>query len=246
MNSSGTYTFVADLPGVYVYNVPVCVPPLVSGCPTSELTITVADHLNPTPRPFAHVDFATTLINVPVTLQTLANDGCAVVTGCSLDATSVTIIDSTLHGDIVVNGLTGDITYTPDLGYVGTDTLTYQVCVTIGNCATAKQVITVNTVAAGNTTVAADDFAVTAQNTVVTGDVKTNDSDPEGDIQTVTIQDITVTAGRLELAADGSFTFTPADNFTGPVEFKYETIDDNASPDTAYATLHILVVPDQP
>jgi uncharacterized protein YjdB len=244
INSGGTYTFVANLPGVYVFNVPVCVPPLVSGCPTAELTITVADHLNPTPRPFAHVDFATTPVNQSVVLISLANDGCAVVTGCSLDATSVTITSNPSHGGAVANGTTGDITYTPNNNYIGTDTLTYEVCVSGGNCATAKQVITINSPAAGNTTVAADDFAVTAQSEPVSGNVQTNDTDPEGDTQTITAQSITVAEGELELESDGSFTFTPADNFTGPVEFIYETIDANASPDTAYATLHILVVPD--
>ncbi|MBK7806850.1 MAG: hypothetical protein IPJ51_11175 [Saprospiraceae bacterium] len=52
--------------GVYVYNVPVCVPPLVSGCPTSELTITVADHLNPVKRPVANVTLPLLQINTAV------------------------------------------------------------------------------------------------------------------------------------------------------------------------------------
>jgi len=246
MNPSGdgSYTFTANLPGVYVYNVQVCVPPLASGCPTSELTITVANHLLPTPRPFAHVDFATTPINTEVTLKTLANDGCAVVTGCDLDEESVTIVVNPLYGIATVNGLNGDITYDPNPGFVGVDTLTYSVCVTAGNCATAKQVITVNSPTSLNNTVAADDFAVTAEFTVVTGNVKTNDSDPQGDVQTITPISTSVPAGSLELLTDGTFTFTPADNFTGPVEFVYQTIDNNSSPDTAYATLHILVVPD--
>lgn len=246
MNPSGdgSYTFTANLPGVYVYNVQVCVPPLSSGCPTSELTITVANHLLPTPRPFAHVDFATTPMDTEVTLKTLANDGCAVVTGCNLDATSVTIQVNPIFGSASVNGVNGDITYEPNPGFVGVDTLTYQVCVEPGNCATAKQVITVNSPTSLNNTVAADDFAVTAEFTPVSGNVQTNDSDPQGDLQTISPQSISVAAGDFELAADGTFTFTPADNFTGPIEFVYQTIDGNISPDTAYATLHILVVPD--
>jgi len=246
INSDGTYTFIADKEGVYRFEVPVCIPPLVSGCPRSELTITVADHLNPVKRPVANVDFATTPRDSAVTLFTLANDGCVVVTGCSLDATGVTITDAPSNGTTSINPTTGDITYTPNNLFVGLDTLTYQVCVTgePANCATAKQIITVNAPTALNSTIAADDFAVTAQNTAVTGDVKTNDSDPEGDTQTVTAQTTTVPAGTLTLLSNGTYTFTPVELFHGPVEFVYETIDNNPSPDTAYATLHILVVPD--
>lgn len=247
INSDGTYNFVANMAGVYIYEVPVCVPPLVSGCPRSELTIHVRDYLSPSKQPVANVDFATTFTTTPVTLNTLNNDRCVVVTGCTLDATSVTIVTPPTRGNATVNGTNGDITYTANSGVLGIDSLVYRVCVTdeASNCATAKQYITINGPSAQNTTYAADDFAVTAQSTPVSGNVKNNDGDAEGDNQTVTAQNTTVSAGTLVLNADGSYTFTPADNFFGPVEFKYETCDDNPDGSVcANATLHILVVPD--
>jgi uncharacterized protein YjdB len=248
INSDGTYTFIADKEGVYRFEVPVCTPPQVSGCPRSDLTITVRNNISTAPLPIANVDFASTPIATPVTLRTLSNDRCVQITGCTLDPATVTITDAPSHGSTSINSSTGDITYTPTTpGFVGMDTLTYQVCVTGGSpCATAKQIITINSATAGNTTIAADDFAVTPQNTPVSGNVKTNDSDPEGDDQTVTAQNTTTVTGKgtLALQTDGSYTFTPVDGFYGPVEFTYQTIDDNASPDTAYATLHILVMQD--
>ncbi len=247
INSDGTYTFIADKEGVYRFEVPVCSPPQVSGCPRSDLTITVRNNISPDPLPVANVDFASTPMNTPDTLSTLSNDRCVQITGCSLDPSLVTItIQPTRGTATVIAG--GDIGYVPNNGFIGIDTLTYRVCVTgqPANCATAKQIITVNAASAGNTTIAADDFAVTPQNTPVSGNVKTNDSDPEGDDQTVTAQNTTTVTGKgtLALQTDGSFTFTPVDGFYGPVEFTYQTIDDNASPDTAYATLHILVMQD--
>ncbi|MGB4841253.1 MAG: Ig-like domain-containing protein [Saprospiraceae bacterium] len=246
MNSDGTYTFIADKEGVYRFEVPVCIPPLVSGCPRSDLTITVRNNISPDPLPVANVDIASTPRDSSVTLRTLSNDRCVQITGCSLDPATVTITINPSHGGATVDSGTGDITYTPTTGYIGMDTLTYQVCVSGGSpCTTAKQIITVNAPTAPNSTIAADDFAVTPQNTAVSGDVKTNDSDPEGDTQTVTAQTTTSTGiGTLVLITDGTYTFTPVDGFYGPVEFVYETIDDNASPDTAYATLHILVMQD--
>ncbi|HMD00146.1 MAG TPA: cadherin-like domain-containing protein, partial [Ferruginibacter sp.] len=49
--------------------------------------------------------------------------------------------------------------------------------------------------------------------------------------------------GTLVLNADGSYTFTPVINFTGPVDFPYTTTDDGTPQATAMATLHILVRP---
>ena len=247
INSDGTYNFVANMEGVYIFEVPVCVPPLVSGCPRSELTIHVRDFLNPAKQPVANVDFATTRLNTAVTLNTLANDRCVVVTGCNLDQTSVTIISPPANGVATPSNVNGDITYTPNNGVRGIDSLVYRVCVDgePANCATAKQYITINDTTALNTTYAADDFAVTPQSVAVSGNVADNDGDAEGDSQSVTAQTTTVSAGTLVLDTDGSYTFTPEDNFFGPVEFIYETCDDNPDGSVcAYATLHILVVPD--
>jgi hypothetical protein len=247
VNADGTYTFISNKEGVYKFEVPVCIPPQVSGCPRSDLTITVRDNINPVKMPIANVDIASTKINTAVVLHSLANDGCVVITGCSLNPASVVVTVDPKHGTTGVNSGTGDITYTPNSGFVGMDTLVYKVCVTgeALNCATAKQIITVNSATAGNTTVAADDFAVTPQNTAVSGNVKDNDNDPEGDAQTVTAGTFTATGkGTLVLTTDGAYTFTPVNGFYGPVEFKYTTTDDNASPAVANATLHILVVQD--
>ncbi|MBK9735560.1 MAG: Ig-like domain-containing protein [Saprospiraceae bacterium] len=246
INDDGTYTFITNKIGVYKYEVPVCVPPVTSGCPRSDLTINVVEFIDPDKKPVANVDIATTSLNTPVILRTLSNDACVVVTGCTLDPALVTISIAPNHGSTSINLSTGDNTYTPTTGFVGLDTLTYQVCVTgePANCATAKQIITVNAPTAVNTTVAADDFAVTQQETAVSGNVKTNDNDPQGDSQTVTGYTTTVAAGTLVLANDGTFTFTPAVDFSGPVEFIYTTTDNNVSPATAKATLHILVLKD--
>ncbi|MBK8701461.1 MAG: Ig-like domain-containing protein [Saprospiraceae bacterium] len=246
MNADGTYTFTSNLVGVYRYTVPVCVPPLVSGCPTSDLTITVVDYVDPARKPVANVDFATTFLVTPVELNTLSNDKCVVINGCSLDEAGVTITINPNHGSALVDGMTGNITYTPDPGFTGQDTLTYQVCVLgeAANCATSKQIISVSNNTADNITVAADDFNTTQEETAVSGNVSDNDTDPEGDTHSVTAQNTTVAAGTLVLNTDGSYTFTPVKDFFGPVEFIYNTCDDNAVQACVDATLHLLVIPD--
>lgn len=247
VNSDGTYTFTGDMVGVYTYDVPACIPPVVSGCQTAELVITVVDYLEPDLRPIANLDIATTPINTAVTLISLENDRCVVTNGCTLDATSVTIVTPPVRGGgAVASVVNGNITYTPAANFVGNDTLRYQVCVTgePTNCAQADQIISVFAASAENSTVAADDFTSTQQSTPVTGNVRNNDTDPEGDTQAVTPQVTAVAAGTLTLLANGDYTFEPAETFFGPVDFPYTTCDDNASVACASATLHILVVRD--
>jgi hypothetical protein len=245
LNSNGTYTFKSGTPGVYVYDVPVCVPGQSLPCPLTKLSVTVLEASITTNPPVANTDIASTKLNTAVTLKTLANDAASYPT-IALVPASVVITAAPLHGAISINPVTGDITYTPATGYVGTDTLTYQVCdnQTQPVCATAKQIITVLAATAANTTTAADDYVITTVNTAVNGNVKTNDTDAEGNTQTVVAQTTNYSGrGILQLAADGSYTFTPDIAFTGPADFVYTTCDNGSPQACATATLHILIQP---
>jgi hypothetical protein len=246
MNSNGTYSFTANTIGVYTYDVPVCVPGQSAPCPPTKLVITVLGASSNVNAPVANVDIATTNFNTPVTLKTLANDEAGNPSN-SLVTAFVIVTVAPLNGTTSVNATTGDITYTPNGGFVGVDTLTYRVCdnQTPAKCATALQIITVKPSGTiNNTTAAADDYKITLINTAATGNVKTNDSDAEGNTQTVTPQTITVAGkGTLVLAANGSYTFTPVTGFTGPIDYIYTTCDNGTPQACVSATLHILVKP---
>ncbi len=245
MNSDGTYTFITGTAGVYIYRVPVCpsgvVPP---SCPTTELKITVLDNAVTNNPPVANTDIAATPINTAVIINVIANDKCS-NPGCTLNPlVNVTVLPAVqpANGTAIANG-DGTITYTPTTGFTGLDSLTYQVCDNAALCATAKVYITVVAIAP-NTTSAADDYFITNLNAAVSGNVKPNDIDAEGNAQLVTTQTTTAPGmGTLVLNGDGSFTFTPVTGFTGPVNFVY-TICDNGMPTVcANATLYILVSP---
>ncbi|MGE9313776.1 Ig-like domain-containing protein [Niabella sp. CJ426] len=238
VNSDGTYTFTATQPGVYNYLVNAC-----NGgtCTPVLLTITVLENgapgstVNP---PVANTDITSTMANTPITYPVKVNDQ-AGNEGGTLG--TPTIETQPKHGTATVGG-TGDIVYTPANGFVGTDTLVYKVCETpSGKCALAYEIITVQAPGSANTTTAADDYVTTKAGTAVTGNVKANDTDAEGDAQTVVSQNVTNTYGTLNLGTDGSFTYTPAAGFTGTAKYVY-TVRDNGSPQaTATATLYILV-----
>jgi hypothetical protein len=76
-------------------------------------------------------------------------------------------------------------------------------------------------------------------NESVSGNVLGNDSDVDGDLLSVTPQTLTMAAGTLELLANGDFTFTPAEMYTGTSTFEYTVTDGNGGSDTAQLTITI-------
>lgn len=240
LNPDGTYTFTGTSVGVYTYDIPVCVPDVP--CTSVPLVITVTDPKILTNPPVANTDIAA-ITGAPanpgsVTIKVKANDGSGNKGGTLGDPVPTT----PAHGTVSVVG--GDVVYTPAAGYYGPDMFTYTICETPSAlCATATVYVTVKQPGATNTTSAADDYVNTTAGTNATGNVSTNDTDPEGDAQTVAPQTITNASGTFTLLADGSFTFAPAAGFTGPLDFAYTTCDAGTPSGCASATLHLLVNP---
>jgi Bacterial Ig domain len=242
VNANGTYTFTTNIPGVYIFNVPVCPVGQSSGCPTERLTITVTNPAVTTNPPVANTDVATTPNNTPVTIPVRANDGPGNLGGALGIPTLVGANGGAANGTVTING-SGNAVYTPNTGFSGSDVFTYQVCETPGGlCATATVKVTVLPAGAVNTTSAADDYASTTGTAPVTGNVKTNDIDPEGNTTTVTPQtNVAVTGGTFSVTAAGAYTFTPTSGFKGTVNIPY-TVCDNGTPQAcASASVHIVV-----
>jgi hypothetical protein len=243
MNPNGTYTFISPNIGEYNYLVPVCAPGVTgSNCLLELLTITVTQPYINTEPPTANPDIATTLQNTPVTVSVLTNDACNNGAGCTLS--NPNIVDPPNNGTVTVNA-NGTVTYTPNTGFVGIDTLYYSTCDNQQppQCDTAGVFITVIPTGSANVTAANDDFETGIIGVPVTGNALTNDTDPEGHVQTATTQNVTNANGTFVLNANGTFTFTPAQGFTGPVSYPY-TVCDNGTPTACdTATIYILIEP---
>ncbi|TXS88888.1 tandem-95 repeat protein, partial [Parahaliea maris] len=84
---------------------------------------------------------------------------------------------------------------------------------------------------------AVDDTFTTEVNTPVSGTVFPNDSDPDGDAFTVT-GNTDPANGTVVVNPDGTFTYTPNENFDGSDSFTY-TISDGTGSDTA--TVNIVI-----
>jgi len=129
------------------------------------------------PDPTAVDDNASTDENQPVSVDVLAND---------IDGFGQTLtIDSVAEPSNGTTRIEGDaIVYTPDTGFVGTDSFEYTIRETSGGTATATVTITV--VSTNRAPIARDDVLVTPIVSTALADVLANDSDPDGDPLTIT------------------------------------------------------------
>jgi VCBS repeat-containing protein len=79
------------------------------------------------------------------------------------------------------------------------------------------------------------------ENTVLTGNVLTNDHDPDGDALHVTAATFNTAHGKVVLLTDGSFTYTPNTGFMGSDSFDYQICDDGAPVACCHGTVKIIV-----
>ncbi|MDM7887425.1 Ig-like domain-containing protein [Curtobacterium sp. RHCJP20] len=154
----------------------------------------------------------------------LANDG-----GSDLTITSHT--DPT-HGTLEL-GKDGSYRYTPAPGFSGTDSFTYTA--TDGNGATTTATVTVTVTPAA----AADSITVTAGGPTTVGAPGLLGNDQGTDL---TVTGSTQPAhGTVTVGSDGSYTYTPADGYSGNDSFDYTVTDGNGKSDTV--TVTVLVRP---
>ena len=254
--NDGSYTFEVNKAGNYRYNINICNPTLLVGCPSTILEITVIDNVYADNNPIANIDIHTTFANMNPSLQgqtininTVKNDTCVNTVNCSLQLNETSLIGSPSHGIASVN-MDGIITYTPDAGYVGYDTLYYEVCVDNGNlCNSSIQIITINDITALNSVVASDDFNYATRGNSLVGNVLANDSDPDGDnililSQGSSASPIITSYGTYFIEANGDYFIDLNDSFSGNVELIYTVCDDSPENNCTQATLHVLVVND--
>lgn len=179
----------------------------------------------------ASKDTDTTAPGNPVTTDVRNNDSSS--TGQPLANPSVTLAPG--HGTTAVDPTTGNITYTPAVGFSGVDTYTYRVCDTSNPtpvCATATVTVTVPNVLTAN-----DDTVTTPQNQPVTTPVLSNDTvSPNGSPLDATSLTATQGAhGAVVVKSDGTITYTPAGGYTGPDSYTY-TVCDRSSPTPVCST----------
>jgi len=175
-----------------------------------------------------------TVLNVAAS-GVLAND-----TDTDGDALTAILATGPTHGTLTLNA-NGSFIYTPATNYNGSDSFTYRANDTMTNSSVATVNITVTPVNDGP--VAVNDSYTTLEDTalnVPANGVLANDTDVDGNPLTAVL--VTgPTHGTLTLNANGSFLYTPTNNYNGPDSFTYRANDGTSN--SGIATVNITVTP---
>ena len=241
LNSNGTVTFTpkANFSGTASFNYRVKDSAGLASVNTAKVTVTV----NPVnDAPTAVADSATAAEDTARTFtvaQLVVND-----TDPDGGALSVHSVSGATNGTAVLNA-DGTVTFTPNPNFSGTASFDYRDKDSAGLASvnTAKVTITVNQVndaptAVGDNVTVAEDTARTFTAAEVVG----NDTDPEGG--PLRVHSVSgVTNGTVVLNLNGTVTFTPKANYTGPASFDYRVRDATGLVSVNTARVNVTVTP---
>ncbi|MCH8922641.1 MAG: tandem-95 repeat protein, partial [Planctomycetes bacterium] len=174
----------------------------------------------------------------PVALSVLAND--SDVDGDELTAR---LVDDVTHGTLRLAD-DGSFSYTPTEGFTDVDRFTYQAWdgVALSEVVTATIDVVTRPLAGNDQYQLDEDDTLTVE---AAEGVLDNDSDAAGGPLSAVL-DSDVSNGMLHLESNGSFTYTPNENFFGTDRFTYRASNGELQSNEATVTLTVLPTPDPP
>lgn len=244
-----TFTPVASFTGVVSYQYQVCDKNTPSQCATTtqEIIVMPAGTQNTT---FAMDDYNyISQKDSAAKGNVLDNDIDVEGDTQTISSQDTTIIDV---GKFILN-TDGTYFFMPVQGFTGPVNFPYTVCDN-GQPQACAQATLYILVYPDNTIIPVLDYNTTYVNTDVSGNVLTNDIDPEGDTITLTLignlivggSPVTVNTaegGSIEMDSLGNYTYTPANNFVGQDSILYTICDDGNPQACGHTTLYLTVLP---
>ncbi|MGH9459946.1 MAG: Ig-like domain-containing protein, partial [Vicinamibacteria bacterium] len=194
---------------------------------TDRATVRITVEPVTPPGPQAEDDEASTVLGASVDIDVLSND-----TGAGLSVTQVT---DPPHGTAVINP-DHTVTYTPDAGFVGSDTFDYTATDTNGLTDTGTVNITVAPLS-NNPPTARNDQTSTFEDVPVAIDVLANDTDPDG--EPLMLVAVTAALNGTAIIGNNGVVYTPNPGFDGLDHFTYAVTDPRGA--TASASVRVNV-----
>ena len=185
---------------------------------------------------------------ISVVETTLTEDTAQIIaTASDVDGEIVSNSLSATHGTVSLDA-DGNILYTPDADYNGSDNIS--ISVTDDSGGTSTQAINVNVTGVNDVVVVGDiDLGSVAEDGTITftdEDLIASSSDVDGDNLIVTEVSLATNIGTFTDNGNGTYTFTPTENFNGEdVPFNF-TVSDGLTEGSATATLDVTAVNDAP
>jgi VCBS repeat-containing protein len=161
------------------------------------------------------------------------------------DELTVVVVSEPTNGTLTINE-DGSFTYTPDAGFIGEDTFTYQAY--DGEAYSEAAIVKITVLKVNTAPEAVDDEYDVSQDTVLeiaASGVLANDSDAKCDELTAEVVSGPGN-GTLTFNDDGSFTYIPNEGFTGLDTFKYKAYDGEAYSNIATVMITVLKVKTAP
>ena len=140
-----------------------------------------------------------------------------------------------------ISGSAPNLTYTPSNNFTGGVSFTFNI--NDGSLTSSVATVTITITNVNDAPVVGNDTYTVIKNntlTVPVSGVLTNDSDPDGDVLTAVLVTGPAHAAVFNLNANGSFTYTPSNNYVGPDSFTYQANDGTATSGVATASITVL------
>ena len=226
VNGDGTITYLPNSGWCGTDTITYVVSDGNGGMDTAIVVVDVACVNSP---PVAVNDNVTTAPGTSIAIDVLINDS-------DPDGDVIGVISvSALHGSAILNGDTS-ITYTPDSGFCGVDTVSYTIA--DGNGGTDDAIVIVNVPCPNVPPTAVNDTAGVEMDAEVVIDILDNDGDPNGDPLTVT--DASANNGTVFINGDGTISYAPHAGFCGNDTITYTICDPGPLCDTAFVIVEVL------
>jgi VCBS repeat-containing protein len=185
--------------------------------------------------PIAIADRAMTVEDAPITIAVLPNDSDA-------DGDRLTLVDAAAANGTVSINADGTLSYTPDIDFSGTDTITYRIADGQGGISTGTAVVTVTSV--NDAPVIADRSVAGREDTPLAIDALSGATDRDGDRLNVT--QAVAANGVVMLGTDGTLSYTPRRDFAGTDVITLTISDGQGGQATATISVDVAGVNDAP
>lgn len=196
------------------------------GSATATVTVTISGR-----PPVANADTATTPAGTPITINVLANDS-----DPDGDALSVSAVGSAANGSVVITA-DNRVTYSPAVGFSGSDAFTYTLRDATGATATGNVSVTVTPV--NRAPDAVDDFYTMTRGDVLRLHLLDNDSDPDGDPITI-VSNTDPEHGFVISGSGGQLYYQALPGFKNDTDyFTYTIVDSQGLTDTATVAIRV-------
>ncbi|MFN5294984.1 MAG: tandem-95 repeat protein [Flavobacteriales bacterium] len=232
VSSNGSFTYTPSPNFTGVDTLRYAVMDLVGQTDTALIFVSVFNDNNDSP---VAIDQAFTILE-----DTPLNESIAFVDVVDGDALSFSLEDGPLHGAATINSA-GQLIYTPEANYVGTDIISYRSCDEFGLCDVGNLTIQINGV--NDAPITNNDWNEVLMNGILLGELAPNVQDIDSPVnETQFTLSTAPTHGTIQLNEEGAYSYEPFEYFYGNDSISYTVCDNQGTCSTGELFITVTLV----